>query len=78
MNVAHQDKNDALFLRIKSVMALMARGSANDGQVTAHELKDCKLLLTEVMGMVLRPTKDRQMHQSYTDCFFMITKQFSD
>ena len=78
LNIAHKDNNAVLFSRIKSVLSLMARGTSSHGQVSSHELKDCKLLLTEVMGLVLRPTKDRSMHQAYMDCFFTISKQFSD
>lgn len=41
----------------------MARGTQTDdsgnASTSAHEQKDCKLLITELMGFVLKPTKDK-------------------
>jgi hypothetical protein len=34
--------------------------------------------MTEVMSLVLRPTKDEKMHQAYIDCFITLTKYFSE
>ena len=62
----------------------MARGTqsetaaAGGNAQNTHEQRDCKLLITELMGFVLKPTKDKQMHSAYIDCFFMITKEFAD
>jgi len=85
LQVAHADKNTVLFDRIKSVLSQIARGSGKQSQDDAGTQsqakegdKDSKLLMTEVMGLVLKPTKDKQMHQAYTDCFFTLTKQFCD
>ena len=55
-----------------------AKGGAASTSEESHELKDCKVLIKELLGYVLRPSKDKQMHSAYTDCFFMITKQFAD
>jgi len=61
LQVAHQDKNTILFDRIKSVLTLIARGTS---QTTQGEqgMKDSKILMTEVMSLVLKPTKDQKMH----------------
>lgn len=63
MQVAQADKNTILFERIKSVLTLIARG--NPGQNAADDEssnKDSKMLITEVMALVLKPTKDAAMH----------------
>ena len=41
-------------------------------------MKDKKILMTEVMSLVLKPTKDSKMHQAYIDCFVSLTKHFCD
>ena len=79
MQVAQADKNTILFERIKSVLTLIARG--NPGHTEADDessQKDSKMLITEVMALVLKPTKDAAMHQAYVDCFITLTKQFSE
>lgn len=60
---------------------MIARGgvkksSPADDQESAN--KDSKILMTEVMALVLKPTKDAKMHQAYVDCFITLTKHFSD
>lgn len=34
--------------------------------------------MTEVMALVLKPTKDAKMHMAYVDCFITLTKHFSE
>jgi len=33
--------------------------------------------MTEVVALVLKPTKDAKMHMAYVDCLISLTKQFS-
>jgi hypothetical protein len=56
MQVAHADSNTILFDRIKTVLTNIARG--NTQQAVSGDNKDQKILMTEVMGYVLKPTKD--------------------
>jgi hypothetical protein len=55
---------------------MLARGSQSQSSVD-NNIKDSKLLLTEVMSLVLKPTKDHKMHQAYVECFISLTKQFN-
>ena len=75
LQVAHQDKNTILFDRIKTVLSMLAKGGAQQQPVSDD--KDSKMLLTEVMALVLKPTKDQKMHNAYVDVFISLTKQFS-
>ena len=34
--------------------------------------------MTEVVGLVLKPTKDAKMHQAYIDCLVALTKQLCE
>jgi hypothetical protein len=34
--------------------------------------------MTEVMALVLKPTKDQKMHQAYVDCLMNLTKTFCE
>lgn len=40
-------------------------------------LKSNKIIMTEVMGLLLKQHKDQQMVKAYTDCFLFLTKQFN-
>jgi len=80
LQVAHADKNTILFDRIKTVLTLIARGNNSNQAAGSEEAqnKDSKLLITEVMALVLKPTKDAKMHMAYVDCFISLTKHFSE
>jgi hypothetical protein len=65
MQVAHSDNNKILFDRIKTVLTNIARGSkmavSEEKKVDSGnkaQNKDKKILMTEVMSLVLKPTKD--------------------
>jgi len=66
LQVAHADKNTILFERIKTVLTLIARGGGQKIAVQngedSNESKESKILMTEVMSLVLKPTKDQKMH----------------
>lgn len=65
LQIAHADKNTILFDRIKSVLTMIARGSAQKTESSTNDAnanKDSKILMTEVMALVLKPTKDAKMH----------------
>ena len=55
-----------------------SKGTTNEIRLNKEEMaaqnKDRKLLMTEVVGLVLKPTKDAKMHQAYIDCFVTLTK----
>ena len=85
MQVAHSDNNKILFDRIKTVLTNIARGSkmasSEEHKVDSgskSQNKDKKILMTEVMSLVLKPTKDSKMHQAYVDCFINLTKTLCD
>jgi|TARA_B110000285_G_C14985961_1_gene543825 hypothetical protein len=83
LQVAHQDNNKILFDRIKTVLTHIARGNkmgVDDIPVSGEkgQNKDKKILMTEVMSLVLKPTKDAKMHQAYVDCFITLTKTLCD
>lgn len=76
LQVAHSDNNTILFDRIKTVLTNIARGSPQDSG--SSDNKDRKLLMTEVVSLVLKPTKDHKMHQAYVDCLMNLTKTFCE
>ena len=65
-------------------MTHIARGSRIGGEENGTQSKDKgqnkdkKILMTEVMSLVLKPTKDAKMHQAYVDCFITLTKTLCD
>jgi hypothetical protein len=61
LQVAHTDRNAILFERIKTVISMMARGHAKAGAEEAAEdagIKENKIVMTELMGQLLRHSKD--------------------
>lgn len=76
LQVAHQDKNTILFDRIKTVLTMISK-STQTSVVSTEDIKNSKILMTEVVALVLKPTKDKKMHQAYVDCFISLSKQFS-
>ena len=58
LQVAHHDSNTILFDRVKTVLISIARGGNKEGEQNEQENKDSKILMTEVMALVLKPTKD--------------------
>jgi hypothetical protein len=52
---------------------MIARGSQAQSK-EQNDIKDSKILLTEVVALVLKPTKDAKMHQAYIDCFVSLSK----
>lgn len=49
MQVAHQDKNLILFERVKTVIAMLTRGGNNIEQGGADQVKENKIVMTELM-----------------------------
>jgi hypothetical protein len=87
LTVAHGDKHTTLFDRIKSVLAMIAKqSSASTTHATlstsaeesksSGEGKECKILLTEMMAMLLRQHKDAGLSKAYSDSFIVLTKHF--
>jgi hypothetical protein len=58
LTVAHKDAHTILFDRIKSVLAQIAKQSTlqpkEESKVDSGNGKECKMLLTEMMAMLLR------------------------
>jgi hypothetical protein len=76
LQVAHSDKNTILFDRIKTVLTQLSK-SSQSAQINTGDIADAKILMTEVVALVLKPTKDTKMHLAYVDCFISLSKQFS-
>ena len=53
---------------------------AQDGekQKTNEGLKECEVLMTEMMQMLLKQHRDPALQQAYSDCFVLLTKHFYD
>lgn len=41
-----------------------------------NEGKECKILITEMMAMLLRAHQDAALSKAYSDSFLVLTKQF--
>ena len=84
LQVAHADKNTILFERIKTVISMMARGPQgqskladdSDGEEDGESIKESKIVMTELMGQLLKTGKDQQMVKAYQDCFLLLTKTY--
>lgn len=90
LQVAHTDRNTILFERIKTVISMMAKGpqqqqqvngaaaqdSENEGEGSGAGIKENKIVMTELMGQLLRHSKDQQMQKAYVDCFLLLTKTY--
>jgi hypothetical protein len=80
LQVAHSDNNAILFERIKTVIAMMAKGPQMQGASGATEeedsIKENKIVMTELMAQLLKQGKDLQMLKAYQDCFLLLTKQY--
>lgn len=87
LKVAHLDKHQILFERIKSVLAIIAKqssgGSASDESAKTDSKdeqsgKQGKMLLTELTSMLLRPTTEQGLQKAYSESFIVLTKHFWD
>ena len=78
LSVAHQDKQQILFDRIKSVLTLMAKQSQQQGSLQSYESneEDEKVLLTEMSRLLTKPQRDPALQKAYTDCFLLLTKHY--
>lgn len=59
-------------------MTLIARGNSSSSSDSKGDNKEKKLLMTEVIALVLKPTKDAKMHNAYVDCLISLTKNFCE
>ena len=81
LQVAHSDHNAILFERIKTVISMMAKGQqqgqvAQSGEEGDEDIKENKIVMTELMAQLLKQGKDQQMLKAYQDCFLLLTKQY--
>lgn len=77
LTTAQNDNNTILFDRIKTVLASIAKQSSNSTEEhKASDGKECKMLLTEMMTMLLRTQKDQALSKAYADSFVVLTKLF--
>lgn len=89
LQVAHSDRNMILFERLKTVISMMSRGGSttnvafqnegceHDGEDAEEEgIKENKIVMTELMGQLLKQGKDQQMLKAYQECFLLLTKTY--
>lgn len=64
LSVAHRDSHSALFERIKQILSQMARqtpkGNEEEKSIKSNQdgLKECEVLMTEMMQMLLKQHRD--------------------
>mmetsp|Transcript_45240 Transcript_45240/g.33010 ORF Transcript_45240/g.33010 Transcript_45240/m.33010 type:complete len:167 (+) Transcript_45240:279-779(+) len=82
MKVAKGDHNSILFEKLKNVISGMAKAGSqkNAGQQEegkeSDSTKQNKILMTEIMTLMLKTSKDQQMQRAYSDCFLFLTKHY--
>lgn len=77
LNSAQNDNHTILFDRIKSVLGSIAKQSSHAAEEQkSSDGKECQILLTEMMTMLLRTQKDQALCKAYADSFVVLTKQF--
>lgn len=74
LSVAHKDKHQALFDRIKAVLTLIAKQSAGGNQQAGST--ECKMLLTELLTMLMRQHNDAALYKAYSDSLVVLIKHF--
>jgi len=74
LQVAHQDGNSILLERTKAVLGQLAKNQSHVS--SSGEMHESKILMTEVMNLLLKQHKDKQLQQAYLDCFIFLTKSF--
>jgi hypothetical protein len=61
LQVAHADRNTILFERLKTVISMMSRGGAASTSALGDDedgIKESKIVMTELMGQLLKQGKD--------------------
>lgn len=78
LTAAHGDKHTILFDRVKSVLASLAKQASSPEESKTQEKggKECKILMTEMMSMLLKQHKDASLSKAYSDSFIVLTKHF--
>jgi len=78
LQVAHSDRNAILFERIKAVISMMAKGHRRNHEEEEEDsgLKANKILMTELVSLLLKQSRDAQLQKAYADCFLFLTRYF--
>lgn len=81
MAIAHQDRSDVLFDKIKTVIITMAKETkvAADGEQLSDEEKQGKtILFTEILTKILNPKLDPKVSSVYRAAFFYVIKSLKE
>jgi len=81
MAVAHTDKSNVLFDKIKAVIVTMAKETKNttgDNSSSNIDKSDKTILFTEILSKILNPKIDPKLSSVYRTAFFYIIKSLKD
>ena len=48
----------------------------SDEDEEGESIKENKIVMTELMGQLLKSSKDQQMIKAYQECFYLLTKTY--
>lgn len=81
MAIAHTDKSDVLFDKIKAVIVTMAKetkGANTGGEVDENEKNHKTILFTEILTKILNPKLDAKVSSVYRTAFFYVIKSLKE
>ena len=80
LTTAHKDKHTILFDRIKTVLAMMAKQNSKAEEHKAdagnEKSRECSVIITEMVAMLMRSSKDPQLLKAYSECLILMSKHF--
>lgn len=81
MAVAHNDRSNVLFDKIKAVIITMAKetkSTSASGEISEEEKQGKTILFTEILTKVLNPKLDQKVSSVYRTAFFYVIKSLKE
>ena len=81
MAVAHRDKSEVLFEKIRHIIVTMAKGTkgpTDDHNEEENEKNNKTILFTEILAKILNPKIDAKVSRVYRTAFFYVIKSLKE
>lgn len=81
MAVAHKDKSEVLFEKIRHIIVTMAKGSkatSDENNDEESEKNNKTILFTEILSKILNPKIDSKVSRVYRTAFFYVIKSLKE
>lgn len=81
MAVAHKDKSEVLFEKIRHIIVTMAKGTkanSDDNNEDENDKNHKTILFTEILAKILNPKIDTKVSRVYRTAFFYVIKSLKE